>query len=44
MHTAAGWPRVLGRMNMRMRMMGGMMGGMMGVVAPSRVELDILLD
>ncbi|QXP89196.1 hypothetical protein [Methylococcus capsulatus] len=44
MHTAAEWPRVLGRMNMRMQMMGGgMMGGMMGVMAPSRAELEILL-
>jgi len=39
MHSAAEWPQVLGRMNMRMQMMGGMMGA----VAPNRVELDILL-
>ena len=43
LHTAAEWPQVLGRMNMRMRMMGEMMGGMMGVVAPDPVQLKILL-
>jgi cytochrome c2 len=47
MHTAAEWPQVLGRMNMRMQMMGGMMGGMMmggtGLAAPNRQELEILL-
>ncbi|CUB07480.1 hypothetical protein [Tepidiphilus thermophilus] len=40
MHTAAEWPQVLGRMNMRMQMMSGMMG----VAAPNSAELDILLD
>ena len=39
LHTAAEWPQVLGRMNMRMQMMGGMMG----VAAPDPVQLDILL-
>lgn len=39
LHTAAEWPSVLARMNMRMRMMHGMMG--MG--APSGVDLQTVL-
>jgi cytochrome c5 len=50
LHTAAEWPQVLGRMEMRMRstgggmMGGGMMGrGMMGIALPTGAEWDTLL-